>query len=111
MKNNFKHVLLLGILILISQTKVFATHYRAGEIWIEQIGPLTIRATVFTYTKSSSSAADKSEVDVFWGDGSTEKVKRTNGAGIGVFLPNDLRYNEFTTTHTYSGREIGRAHV
>ena len=104
MKNNFKHVLLLGILILISQTKVFATHYRAGEIWIEQIGPLTIRATVFTYTKSSSSAADKSEVDVFWGDGSTEKVKRTNGAGIGVFLPNDLRYNEFTTTHTYSGR-------
>ena len=38
---------------------LFATHNRAGEIHVEQIGPLTLRVTIITWTKASSTNADR----------------------------------------------------
>jgi gliding motility-associated-like protein len=104
MKIKIQHLLLLFILVVASHVKVFATHNRAGEIQIEQIGPLTIRATVITYTKASSVPADRKEVAITWGDGSTDTIKRVNGNGDGVILQGDIKYNIYVGTHTYPGR-------
>ena len=97
--------LLIFVSFLCFSQKAAATHNRAGEIWIEQIGQLTIRATVITYTKASSTGADRDSVDVDWGDGSpTRKVARSNGGGKGIVLNGDIRYNEYVSTYTYPGR-------
>ena len=104
-----RHVLQIRTLIFIAflafSEKAHATHNRAGEIWIEQIGQLTIRATIITYTKASSIPADRDTLDVDWGDGSpTRKVARTNGGGRGVILNGDIKYNEYVAVYTYPGR-------
>ena len=87
-----------------------ATHNRAGEIYVEQVGDcstsLTIRATVVTYTKNSS-PIDKDSLEVFWGDGTSNWVTRTNGTGNppeGELLDNDVRLNYYVGQHTYSFR-------
>ena len=46
------------ILVLCATLSAWSTHNRAGEIIYDQIGPLTIRAPIVTYTKASSTAAD-----------------------------------------------------
>lgn len=83
---------------------VMATHNRAGEITYEQIGDLTIRATITTYTKASSTAADRDSLIMNWGDGSMSTLVRVNGNGSGVVLPGDLKYNVYVGEHTYPGR-------
>jgi gliding motility-associated-like protein len=79
-----------------------ATHNRAGEITIRQIGDLSIEVTVTTYTKTSSTQADRDSVRVFWGDGSWEYVYRINNEGTP--LTNDRKLNYYVATHTYPGR-------
>ena len=79
-----------------------ATHNRAGEITYEQIGPLTIRATITTYTKTSSFSADRDSVEIFWGDGTSEFVTRDNGKGNPI--ENDVKINFYTAEHTYPSR-------
>lgn len=78
-----------------------ATHNRAGEITYKQIGPLTIEMTIITYTKASSVAADRDSLDVFWGDGSREFVKRDNSRTR--FDANDIKINYYIAEHTYPG--------
>ena len=66
-----KQKLLLPVfLMLLVPVALFATHNRAGEIHIEQIGPLTLRATIITWTKISgaSANADRDTLDINWGD-------------------------------------------
>jgi len=100
---NFIIKLLFGFLLLIMQfTPIFATHNRAGEVTFEQLGPLTIRATVTTYTMTSSVAADRDSIEIFWGDGSSTMATRANGWGDPQ--PNDVKINYYIATHTYSGR-------
>ena len=85
---------------------LLATHNRAGEIHIEQIGPLTIRATIITWTKASSVNADRDTLTINWGDSNFEQVVRVNGPGIppqGLVLPNDIKYNLYIAEHTYAG--------
>jgi gliding motility-associated-like protein len=100
------------ILALISCCCVFflptakATHNRAGEIRIEQIGPLTIRATIITYTRASSTQADRDSLPILWGDGRSQMVLRSNGRGD--FLGNDTKRNIYIATHTYPGRSTYR---
>ena len=64
---------------------LYATHNRAGEISISQVGDctssLTIKATITTYTKTSSIQADRDTLFICWGDGKCEKVGRYNGGG------------------------------
>jgi gliding motility-associated-like protein len=84
----------------------FATHNRAGEIHVEQIngcGALTVRAKVITWTRTSSTNADRDTVIICWGDGVCESVVRSNGGGNGVILPDDIKYNEYVAVHTYAG--------
>jgi len=92
---------LLFLLTIGLQLEVFATHNRAGEITYQQIGDLTIRVTVTTYTKTSSIAADRDSVEVVWGDGTREWVRRSNGNGQP--LPNDIKFNVYIAEHTYPG--------
>ncbi len=78
-----------------------ATHNRAGEITYRQTGPLSVEMTIITYTKASSVAADRDSLDVFWGDGTRQFVKRDNNRT--KFEPNDIKINYYIAEHTYPG--------
>ncbi len=80
-----------------------ATHNRGGEIHIEQIGPLTIRATIITWTRTRSVSADRDTLTICWGDGACEQVGRANGGGKGIALSDEVKYNIYIATHTYAG--------
>lgn len=103
---NMERIILLLTLTMclgiMSIGTVQATHNRAGEITYEQIGPLTIRMTITTYTKTSSQSADRDSLEVYWGDGTNEFVKRSNGEGEA--LENDVKVNYYIKEHTYPGR-------
>lgn len=99
---NYKKYASLLLFLLIG-TLVFATHNRAGEISIEQTDVLTIRATITTYTKTSSSQADRDSLTFIWGDGTETTVARANGDGNGEPLENDVKYNIYIAEHTYPG--------
>jgi gliding motility-associated-like protein len=90
------------LLFMVQSFCALATHNRAGEITFEQIGPLTIRVTITTYTKSSSVAADRDSLLIEWGDGSTRVIPRSNGNG--QELGNDIKLNLYIAEHTYPGR-------
>ena len=82
--------------------EAMATHNRAGEITYIQIGPLTIEATITTYTKASSTAADRDSLEICWYNGGPcQWVQRANGNG--ELLPNDTKYNYYVATFTYPG--------
>ena len=98
----FNKKFLAFLLFLCSIVTANATHNRAGEITYEQIGELTIRATITTYTKTSSQSADRDSVEIFWGDGTSEFIFRTNGQGDPQ--DNDIKINFYTEEHTYPGR-------
>ena len=94
--------LAVTILFVFTTILAYATHNRAGEVTYRQIGPLTIEATVTTYTKASSTGADRDTIFVVWGDGTEEFVARTNGGGNGVLLPGeDIKVNTYVQQHTY----------
>ncbi|HND87028.1 MAG TPA: gliding motility-associated C-terminal domain-containing protein [Saprospiraceae bacterium] len=81
----------------------WATHNRAGEIHIRQIGPRTIEATIITWTKTSSVQADRDTLNICWGDNTPcQPVRRSNGGGNGVELPNNIKYNTYIAIHTYA---------
>ncbi len=80
---------------------VSGTHNRAGEITYRQLSALTIEMTITTYTKGSSTAADRDSLDVSWGDGTKEFVKRDNSRTR--FEPNDIKINYYIARHTYPG--------
>lgn len=96
---------------LLGMPVLMATHNRAGEISIEQVGDcaesLTVKAIVVTYSKTSSIQADRDSVDVCWGDGTCIRVSRTNGPGNppkGDPLENDIKKNIYIAFHTYPSR-------
>lgn len=96
------HSLLVLIFLLIGSLQVNATHNRAGEITYEQIGELTIRAKITTFTRTSSFGADRDSLEISWGDGQIEWLQRVNGDG--EELPNDIKRNEYVGEHTYPTR-------
>lgn len=102
MKQILRPVLLALVLFGASQA-LFATHNRAGEIHVAQIGPLRVRATIITWTKTSSVNADRDTLDINWGDGLVQKVPRSNNNGQGQSLANDVKYNVYIAEHTYLG--------
>lgn len=110
-------VLVLGVMALLPALPAWATHNRAGEIHIEQIGAcsdLTVRATIITYTKASAFAADRDSLEIFWGDGTKEWVYRVNGPSGGSGFPNgevlanDVKKNLYVATHAYPARATYR---
>jgi len=94
---------LIFCLLFSFNNDLFGTHNRSGEITYEQIGPLSIRATITTYTKASSTAADRDSLELFWGDGSSEFVIRFIEGG--ELIPGtDIKKNLYIAEHTYPGR-------
>jgi len=89
---------------LCTALQAYSTHNRAGEITYVQIDDLTIEATITTWTKTSSRDVDRDSLLLFWGDGSSSWVLRTNGNGEGEELENDIKRNLYTARHTYAGR-------
>lgn len=94
---------------------IYATHNRAGEIIVKPVDDpcgLTVQATIITYTKASSIAADRDTLTLCWGDGVCQQVARVNGdqpdpnkAPQGEIRPLDIKYNEYIAIHTYPGRK------
>ena len=77
-----KHLNLTILCInLIISTSALATHNRAGEIRVKQLSDYTLEATVITFTKESSFAADRDSIVIDWGDGTFSKVVRSNQFG------------------------------
>lgn len=109
-----KRLLALVCSIFVS-TGLLATHNRAGEITYRWITGLTYEATISTYTRDSA-PADRCELEISWGDGSTSILKRSNGfsspgnpnpclsvgAQPGQPIGNDVRLNIYNGTHTFS---------
>ncbi|MEO6189431.1 MAG: gliding motility-associated C-terminal domain-containing protein, partial [Saprospiraceae bacterium] len=95
-------IIFFFILYLLSIQVIYATHNRAGEIRYTQINDLTIKAELITYTKTSSTPADRDSVVIMWGDGTSNIVPRKNGKGL--ILSNDVKMNIYEMEHTYPGR-------
>lgn len=93
-----------------------ATHNRAGEIIYKRVNqnPFLYEISIVTYTKTggASDEADRCELELFFGDGTSETVSRSNGTignpcgegqGNGVLIGNSTRYNVYTTQHEFPG--------
>ncbi len=94
-----KKVYFLPILLLIASC-VFATHYRAGEIYYENLSYLTYKATVVIYTTDIYNPPDKDTISVFWGDGTFNVAQRTSQQVVG----NNVKRSIYESPpHTYSG--------
>ncbi len=88
--------LVIFISIVLCSFALWATHQRAGEITYEHVSGLTYRITILTYTYTPS-AADRPQLDLVWGDGTTSTVDRTSR----VNLDNDITRNMYVTEHTF----------
>ena len=73
--------ILLFAATMLPAFNLFATHNKSGEIVYEKIGPLTVRAKVITFSKASSTNADRDTLYICWGDGSCDAIVRVNGTG------------------------------
>jgi gliding motility-associated-like protein len=111
----FKYGFLL-VLSMLLFTVSWATHNRAGEIIYRRVNanPFLYEISIITYTKTGgpSDAADRCELELFFGDETSEVVDRVNGplnqgcdpgVGIGVKIAPSTRYNVYTTTHEFPG--------
>lgn len=111
-ENNYiLRYLLSALIILLASQIALATHNRAGQISVRQVGDctqsLTIEATIITYTKASSRPADRDTLTICWGDGSCQRVLRNNGPGNppdGEILENDTKFNIYIAEHTFAAR-------
>ncbi len=103
-KKNVQFYFCWLLFFAVSLPYAHATHNRAGEIRLRQTGPLSLEATIITYTKSSSSSADRDTLEICWGDGTCSRAARVNGSGRGVDIGNDVKYNEYVAVHTFPGR-------
>ncbi len=90
------------VIFFLNTIILWATHNRAGEISYVQTGSLTIKATITLYTKTSSVAADRDSIVIFWGDGTNEFLVRANGWGDPQ--PNDVKISYYVGSHTYPSR-------
>ncbi len=103
--------LILLIIILLSFTKVFGTHNRAGEITYQYISGRTYKIIVTTYTNTNplTTQADRCELVVYFGDGDSATAPRVNGpsnqcaTADGVTIATWTKKNIYETTHTYPG--------
>lgn len=87
---------LVFIILIIFPLAAFATHQRAGEITYEHLTGLTYRFTIITYTYTPSDA-DRPELEILWGDGTSDIVARHSKVNI----DNDISINTYITQHTF----------
>lgn len=104
MGKRFLRVLLTVITLVILSFTAFATHQRAGEISYTHISGLTYRFTIITYTYTPS-PADRPEIEVFWGDGTSSVIQRYSK----VNMDNNISKNTYIYEHTFTA--VGTFHV
>ncbi|MCX7862610.1 MAG: gliding motility-associated C-terminal domain-containing protein [Bacteroidales bacterium] len=85
----------------ITYLSVLATHNRAGEIRYKHKGGYTYEITMVTYTYSLSQA-DRPELEVSWGDGTTSIVPRVSKIELADYYVK----NTYIGEHTYPGPGI-----
>ena len=90
---------LLIALCYISYSSAFATHNRAGEITYCHISGNTYSATVTTYTRDIPGGAITHSLYLFWGDGDSSIVVKSDSTRI----CDSITMNHYYGTHTYSG--------
>jgi gliding motility-associated-like protein len=101
-----KKSILIFIITLIAYSHATATHQRAAEITYRHVTGLTYEAKIITYTYSPS-PADRPTLDIYWGDGSSSTLIRTekNALADNITL-NVYEYKPemgaITNRHTYS---------
>lgn len=91
--------LFVGIIFIVFSNDALATHNRAGEITYVKLSTYTYRATIVTYTKTSS-PADRPELEFWWGDGNRDTLPR---ASITFNVGPDIQRNIYFGEHTYPG--------
>ncbi|MEO9532432.1 MAG: gliding motility-associated C-terminal domain-containing protein [Crocinitomicaceae bacterium] len=88
------------IITLLICNSSFATHNRSGSITYEHVTGYTYRFTVTTCTKSSSEA-DRPQLEVMWGDGTSDTVDRIlPWQAISGY---DVQKNTYIAEHTFTG--------
>ncbi|HRS54293.1 MAG TPA: hypothetical protein P5250_06275, partial [Bacteroidales bacterium] len=92
-----KKILSLIILLILYYTYSYATHQRAGEITYKWISDYTYEITLVTYTFTPS-PADRPELDVLWGDGTSSTLPRIEK----INMPNDISKNTYIGVHSYA---------
>ncbi len=100
----YSKFLFFTLLLLLPAFSLFATHQRAGEISYTYVSGLTYEFTIVTYTYTPS-PADRQEIEIVWGDGTTSTVQRTQKLNLG----NDISKNIYITRHTFPA--AGNYHV
>jgi len=86
-------------------SRAYSTHNRAGEITYRHLGGYSYEFTITTYTYVYSQA-NRRELTVSWGDGSTSVVEKVP-YGEFIQIPNtDYNFNTYIATHTYPGSGI-----
>ncbi|MBI1224940.1 MAG: T9SS type B sorting domain-containing protein [Bacteroidetes bacterium] len=108
-------LLVFGLISFFFVKVAHATHNRAGYIYVEQLAPCNsnkVRATIYTYTKTSSVQADRDTLTLCWGDANQTcvQVPRVNGPQTDPNLPpqgepwpNDIKFNKYIAEFTYDG--------
>jgi len=97
-----KHFLLPVIFSLISVFS-YGTHNRAGEITYEWIAGHTYKATIRICSNEGSNVADRPELEIHWGDGTSDTVPRFSEIiqpSVGSFNGSENLYYGY---HTYPG--------
>lgn len=102
--NIYSKSLFFTLLLLLPAFSLFATHQRAGEISYVYVSGLTYEFTIVTYTYTPS-PADRPEIEIVWGDGTTSTVQRTRKLNLG----NDISKNIYIARHTFPA--AGSYHV
>lgn len=98
-KNGIKiGYVLLFLFLSGTGTSLYATHQKAAEIIVQYVSGYTYRAKLYTYTFTQS-PADRPEIEIQWGDGTSSILQRTGEAEIG----NDTKLNYYEGLHTYAG--------
>ena len=100
-----KRVLHIIILFFLLPSCLLATHNRAGEITYRHLGGYTYEFTVTTYTYRFSNA-NRSELTVTWGDGSSSIIPIVDPPGHEIIEGTDYFHNIYVGTHTFPGAGV-----
>ncbi len=96
-----KRILYLIVFSIFVVTAAFATHERAGEILYRHIDGLTYEVSILTYTYSPS-PADRPELTILWGDGTSSILGRVEK----IDITNIIQRNLYVGQHTYAAPGI-----
>ncbi|OYT14172.1 MAG: hypothetical protein B6I19_01285 [Bacteroidetes bacterium 4572_114] len=95
-----RNILLIFLMLALFIPAAIATHQRAGEITYKPVGELKYEFTIVTYTYTPSQA-DRDELQLFWGDGTSTIVPRTQE----IYYPNDIKRNVYAgAEHIFPGQ-------